>query len=207
MFGPQRGAGHYETLLPSARFSLNPFDGSSSYRSTHQHPGIIVLCLRRDPSAQTPWGFEVSCDEFGHACLVKDVQPMSPASEAVSLLKRRCSNYDFNCANSRIVCQVVLGSPHTLGLKVHDMLLMINGRLVGGMTEVGLEVELELSGHVMYLAVAQYKHARITSSQRASLEMRLTSTVDEALRDERVVGWREIGYGEKAPLPLDTHRG
>jgi hypothetical protein len=86
IFGPQRGAGHYETLLPSARFSLNPFADGSSYRSTHQHPGIIVLCLRRDPSAQTPWGFEVSRDEFGHACLVKDVQPLSPATEAVSML-------------------------------------------------------------------------------------------------------------------------
>lgn len=83
------------------------------------------------------------------------------------------------------------------------MLLMVNGRLVGGMTEVGLEVELELSGQVMYLAVAQYKHARITSSQRASLEMQVTSATDEALRDERVVGWREIGYGEHASLPLD----
>jgi hypothetical protein len=85
LYGPQRDASRRESLLPCLRYSLCPFADGSSYRTTHHHPGIIVLILRRDPSAQIPWGFEVSRDEFGHACLVKDVQPMSPAAEAVSV--------------------------------------------------------------------------------------------------------------------------
>ena len=84
LYGPQRGANQFETALPGGRYSLCPFADGSSYRTTHHHPEVMVLSLVRDHSAQIPWGLEVSRDEFGHACLVTSVQPMSPAAEAVS---------------------------------------------------------------------------------------------------------------------------
>jgi hypothetical protein len=86
MYGPHRGMGHYETLLPSRRYILHPFAAHSNYCTTHCTPqeGFTVLCLQRDPSARQPWGFGVIRDDFGNACLVEHVQPMTAASAAVS---------------------------------------------------------------------------------------------------------------------------
>lgn len=86
LYGPKKGAGHYETLLPSPRYALHPFVEGASYRTTHKYPACISVSLHRDPSAQIPWGLEVSRDEFGHACLIKSAQPLSPASRAVRVL-------------------------------------------------------------------------------------------------------------------------
>ena len=58
--------------------------------TTHHHPEVVLLSLIRDHSAQIPWGLEVSRDEFGHACLVTSVVPMSPAAEAVSTCTWEC---------------------------------------------------------------------------------------------------------------------
>ena len=88
LYGPQRGLGHYETLLPSPRYVMNPFGTNSNYSMTHRTPeeGFTVLYLQRDPSSFNSWGFGVVRDYFGHACLVEHVQPMMAASAAVSFV-------------------------------------------------------------------------------------------------------------------------
>ena len=98
--------------------------------------------------------------------------------------------------------QVIVGSPHVHRLKIHDMVLMVNGRVVGGMTEAGLELELELSGRSLHLVVAQYKHSPGTARQLATLEMEMTAVMDQDMCDDRVVGWREIGYGTLETMPM-----
>ena len=86
LFGGPPGLSSYETLIPSERYKSNPFEKSSGYRSTHVTPeeGLAFLQLRRDPMATRPWGFRVGKDEFGEACLVEAVDPLSPAASAVS---------------------------------------------------------------------------------------------------------------------------
>jgi hypothetical protein len=46
--------------------------------------------LRRDPVASRPWGLRVVWDEFGQACLVESVDPISPAAAAVRMFLLAC---------------------------------------------------------------------------------------------------------------------
>ena len=84
---PNRGLGHHETLFSVSRYEFEPFAESSDYRVTHNTPedGLHVLRLERDPFAKRSWGFTVRRHEFGGACLVESVDPLSPAETAVSL--------------------------------------------------------------------------------------------------------------------------
>ena len=77
------------------RFVANPFEESSPYLETHRSPdrgGYSVLRLTRDRVGLRPWGFTVRLHEFGGACLVQDVEPMSPAEAAVSQLMKKGLN-------------------------------------------------------------------------------------------------------------------
>lgn len=93
LFAPATGLGHHETILPSKRYEAAPFSSSTRYCRTHRTPqeGFHALVLRRDPLADRPWGFECCRHEFGGACLVETVEPLSPAASAVSLYLRRCT--------------------------------------------------------------------------------------------------------------------
>lgn len=79
-------SGHHECLLPGRRYDLDPFATYSRYSKTHHtsDDGFHVVMLRRDPTAVMPWGFTVQRHDFGGACLVTSVAPLSPASAAVS---------------------------------------------------------------------------------------------------------------------------
>jgi hypothetical protein len=108
LYGPQLGLGHFETVLPSERYVMDPFALSSTYRTTHCTPqeGLAFLSVRRDTLATRPWGFRVGLDEFGHGCLVESVAPMSPAVAAVSFwhvvrlgLIERKSLHDLICCS------------------------------------------------------------------------------------------------------------
>jgi hypothetical protein len=74
------------TGLAAPRFNSNPFIEGSPYVLTHHLPsmGIRVLKLTRDVIAMRPWGLTVKRHEFGGACLVSAVDPISPAAGAVS---------------------------------------------------------------------------------------------------------------------------
>lgn len=71
------------------RFVANPLEVGSPYHATHCSPargGYSVLRLRRDRASLRPWGFTVRLHEFGGACLVDNIEPLSPAEAAVSTL-------------------------------------------------------------------------------------------------------------------------
>jgi hypothetical protein len=101
-FTTSKGLGHHETHLPSPRYEIDPFISCPRYRRTHHPPeeGYHVIVLRRDLMATRPWGFTVRRHEFGGACLIHNVDPLSPAEAAVSQKFReqyseptsRCSN-------------------------------------------------------------------------------------------------------------------
>eukprot|EP00536_Pseudo-nitzschia_multiseries_P019170 jgi/Psemu1/293772/fgenesh1_pg.4029_\ len=189
LFGSQRGIGHHETLLmqqqnhhhhhyhhhhqnqqhhqlqqqQQLRYCVHPFAPGSPYTNTHGVPsdGFSVVRLDRDPLATMPWGFVVERDEFGHACLVKSVDPQSPA-EAATFAR----------------------------LRPNDLLIAVNGTAIGGKTVAGLELELELSGPALVLVVARYryKHADLEEEHFARVERTLLDAMDAAARDDRVCG-------------------
>ena len=69
------------------RFVANPLEEGSPYHATHRSPergGYSVLRLMRDRLCLRPWGFTVRLHEFGGACLVDSIEPLSPAVVAVS---------------------------------------------------------------------------------------------------------------------------
>ena len=69
------------------RFVANPLEDGSPYHDTHRSParkGYSVLRLTRDRMGLRPWGFTVRLHEFGGACLVDNIEPLSPAEAAVS---------------------------------------------------------------------------------------------------------------------------
>ena len=69
------------------RFVANPLKEGSQYHDTHRSParkGYSVLRLTRDRMGLRPWGFTVRLHEFGGACLVDSIEPLSPAEAAVS---------------------------------------------------------------------------------------------------------------------------
>ena len=196
LYGPQRGIGHHETYLPSNhRYRVNSFEVHSTYRTTHRAPedGVALLCLKRDPLGRMPWGFQPIRDEFGHACLIQSVDPISPASAATFL-----GVPDANHEPTDVSTGIESG-----GLRVNDMIVAINGKPVGGMTEAGLELELELSAPHLLLAVSRYRHADKVAKQFAEMERKMLDIMDRAARDDRLMGWREIGNGIES-RPLDA---
>jgi hypothetical protein len=76
---------------------------------------------------------------------------------------------------------------------------MINGHCVGGMTEVGLDLELETSGPRLILVISRYKHARAAAQQLAAMERNMLRVMDKACRDERLLGWQEVGNAAVQP--------
>jgi hypothetical protein len=79
---------------PPKRFTFKPMERNSPYLDSHRSPergGYSVLRLTRDRAALVPWGFTVRNHEFGGACLVNSVEPLSPAENAVSGLLNTCT--------------------------------------------------------------------------------------------------------------------
>jgi hypothetical protein len=114
--GNTPGVAHIETLLPSKRFVVDPFVGTTPYRATHHAPqeGFQVVQLRRDPMARLDWGFRATVHEFGGACLVTAVDPVSPASSAVRETTMHAFGpiYSFECLTARVNC---IAMPGVLG--------------------------------------------------------------------------------------------
>ena len=79
------------------------------------------------------------------------------------------------------------------GLCVNDMVVAINGKVVGGMTKVGVEIELETSGPSLLLVVSRYKYAREISKKLANSERQMLQVMDNLARDDRLLGWLEVG--------------
>ena len=80
-------------------------------------------------------------------------------------------------------------------LQVNDMILMVNGKEVGGMSEVGVELEIDTSGPKLNLVVSRYKHAKNVQKKFVEAERQMMRVMDSAARDDRLIGYREIGNG------------
>jgi hypothetical protein len=85
--------------------------------------------------------------------------------------------------------QTFVGMPDNIenssaGLNVNDMIVMVNGKTVGGMTRVGLDLEIKTSGPILLLAVSRYKHAEDAVRKFAAMERRMIQVMDSAAQDK-----------------------
>mmetsp|Transcript_7356 Transcript_7356/g.17113 ORF Transcript_7356/g.17113 Transcript_7356/m.17113 type:complete len:1167 (+) Transcript_7356:119-3619(+) len=147
------------------RFVANPFEESSPYLETHRSPdrgGYSVLRLTRDRVGLRPWGFTVRLHEFGGACLVQDVEPLSPAEAAEDI-----SGW----------------SKDNPGLKIHDMIVCINGKTVSNMTMPELQLEFDVCGSEMLIVLARFD---IKETHRAH---------DITTLEDLAMDWNDIGAG------------
>ena len=87
LFSPEDYACAFEIYGSNPkRFTMYPFRGDC-YQQTHvsqKEGGLSVIQLIRDRLALRSWGFRFCFHDFGGACLITEVEPMSPADSAVS---------------------------------------------------------------------------------------------------------------------------
>ena len=174
---PIDGFTSHEVAFSGKRFTEKPFAHNSVYMETHVLPedGVLLLQLARDRLSSTPWGFMFCSHEFGGACIVTCVDPLSPASNAY-----------------------VHGSATKVALNVHDIILSVNGLDVGGMTELGLEVELEVSGPDILIAVSRYRFPSFDHQNAAAKEYASLKVFDEIQGDKKALGWHEFALIEES---------
>ncbi|CAB9507034.1 expressed unknown protein [Seminavis robusta] len=188
IFTQRRGIGHHESMLPSERFVSEPFSADTNYHKTHRTPeeGYQYIRLQRDDRAQRSWGFTVRRHDFGGACLVERVDPMSPAESAVFV--------------------GMSASGISAALSVNDMLVAINEKPVGGMSVEGVNIELEVAGPTMLLVVSRYRFTEHLKDSIVEVEENVVAAIDEAFNDERSLAWVD-GNGTTATqsgTPLST---
>jgi hypothetical protein len=85
VLSPEWNGAHHDYLIPTPRYAFDPF-ATDAYKETHRNPvdyGFHVVSLARDPLGTLPWGFSVKRHDFGGACIISAVEPLSPASSAV----------------------------------------------------------------------------------------------------------------------------
>jgi hypothetical protein len=63
------------------------------------------------------------------------------------------------------------------------------------MIEAGFELELDLSTTSLVLVVSRYKHTEEAVQKFALMEQQMFEQMDSVSRDNRLLGWQEIGYG------------
>ncbi|KAL7554506.1 hypothetical protein ACHAWF_017963 [Thalassiosira exigua] len=155
------------------RFAANPLEDGSPYHATHRSPargGYSVLRMTRDPMGLRPWGFTTRLHEFGGACLVDSVEPMSSAEAAEDI-----SGWSGG------------GSPS--GLKQHDMIICINGKSVGNMTMPEFQIDLDVCGPELMMVVARFD---VLKSVTAGVG-------DCVTMEDLAMDWNDIGACD-APL-------
>jgi hypothetical protein len=187
LYGPQRGTGH---LISNNRYAMNPFEIGSNYHRTHGTPekGLSILCLTRDPLGKFPWGFAVAHHELGWACIIDTVHQNTPAS-AATFVGVPSNGKDLSASAS---------------LDINDMIMMINGKTVGGMSEVEFNLEIEMNSPNLILGISKYRHAETAERNFRILEQQLLRHQDSVALDDRMIGWQEIGNGYVPTAPVRT---
>jgi len=170
-----------DCVVPAVRYEMDLFSPKARYGRTHTGPedGFQTIVLTRDFAGQRPWGFTFEKHEFGGASIVTTVDPLSAAGAAV-----------FVGAGT--------SSRNKAPLRVADLLVLVNGKTVGGMTAERLEFELATSGAELILTVARYKFATEVEKEISRAEESYLKSVDEAINDDRRLGWTDIGGGSLA---------
>jgi hypothetical protein len=73
------------------------------------------------------------------------------------------------------------------------MIVVVNGKSVGGMTSVAVDVELEQAGPDLILIVSRFKFPDVVQSTVAQSEQSYLNSFDSAINNDRQLGWTDIG--------------
>jgi len=77
----------------------------------------------------------------------------------------------------------------------------MNGKSIGGMTELGVSVELDACGRELELVVARYRDSIGASRQVAALEQSEWMAFDDAVKDKRRLDWFEMNTPGVGAMP------
>mmetsp|Transcript_15773 Transcript_15773/g.29755 ORF Transcript_15773/g.29755 Transcript_15773/m.29755 type:complete len:166 (+) Transcript_15773:109-606(+) len=115
------------------RFTMHPFRGDH-YKSTHISPtekGLDLIQLNRDSLGMRSWGFRFSYHDFGGACLVTEIEHMSPSDSGVSI----SATIEHNRLPFFVFLSVIFNMQTILGteneatrLYPNDMIIYVNNR-------------------------------------------------------------------------------
>ena len=193
LYGPQ--SQHQQRATTNRYYTMEPFrvmESEPAYRKSHRLPekdGSILLQLKRDPCGKIPWGFTFRYDvgEDGRdegdvvgACVVTSIDPCTPAM-----------------VGSYVGIPVEEKDRATCPLCVNDMLLVVNGREVGGMTELELELELLNCGQYLVLGIAKYNLRDQMKAQIFEVDRKVLQSLDSDVGNDRyLIEWQEIGMGD-----------
>jgi len=116
--------------------------------------------------------------------------------------------------------QNFVGSKLKSGLETNDMIIEVNGKLIGGMTEDCLAIELEVAGPELVMLVSRYKKPRDANDHTKEIERikKLdTSMTDKSLlgllewtqssNDDSIAQGRETGLRNQKPDEIDGSPG
>jgi hypothetical protein len=78
-------------------------------------------------------------------------------------------------------------------LRVNDVIVSINGKHIGGMSEAGFEIDVEISGPELVLLVSRYTFVSKVQDSIQEAERSYLDAIDKGINDERLLGWTEIG--------------
>lgn len=87
-------------------------------------------------------------------------------------------------------------------LRVNDMVLSINGVSVGGMTTCGLEIELDVCGSELQLAVSRFRDTSRLEERLREIENFAVAELDKALNDKYNLDW--IDAFQERPVPTKS---
>ena len=96
-------------------------------------------------------------------------------------------------------------------LRVKDMILRINDSDVGGMTEEGFQMAMEVAGSTLTLVVSRYRFASQAHDRIAEAERNVIRAIDDAINDDQHLDWIDIGAAgisnslSEPPLQRDRH--
>jgi len=112
----------------------------------------------------------VRLHEFGMACLVAAIEPLSPAEAAVDI--SGWSQEGSSC-----------------GLKLDDMVICINGKSIGSMTMSEFQLELNVCGPELILVVSRFEIQETEDNAQQE-----STTLEDLAMD-----WHDIGAGCASP--------
>jgi hypothetical protein len=69
---------------------------------------------------------------------------------------------------------------------------MINHKLVGGLTQDGVELQLHTASCHLFLVISKYKHAKLAQQTMQRAEERYWQVLDQASSDQRLLGYMEV---------------
>lgn len=85
------------------------------------------------------------------------------------------------------------------------MILAVNGKQIGGLTEFAVQVELETEASELLLLVSRFKHSGVTTNNIRNSEAQQLAHLDDKLNDIRRLHWADYGIEMESTNPHAPH--